>query len=347
MDFGDILDKIGGGEGALAGIGALAGGLGLLSGDQKNVGYQGKVPRYTAVRGRVPYESMEPSDRRPGQAGRRYFTDTFYAAPEEGAGLPTLTQANQQVADQTHAIMGKQQYTAPTYERAAPPAQASTGMEQGDALALTMLLKYLAENQGTDSADTNSGETPSGDGAPAPTPGVDNTGDLVAGYGATPTPTSTSKVTARNVSTPVWHYNASGELVRAVPEGPIYQVDAGGGHTDSFVSEEAAKARAEELYGSNYAAGGLATLPNANGYYLGGMTDGMADAVPASIDGKQEAALSDGEFVVPADVVSHLGNGNSNAGAKQLFDMMDRVRQARTGNKQQGKQVRPDKMLPV
>jgi hypothetical protein len=42
----------------------------------------------------------------------------------------------------------------------------------------------------------------------------------------------------------------------------------------------------------------------------------MADKVPATIDGTQEARLSDGEFVIPADVVSHLGNGNSNAGAK-------------------------------
>lgn len=346
MDFGDILDKIGGGEGALAGIGALAGGLGLLDGDQKNVGYQGKVPRYTAVRGRVPYESMDPAGRRPGQAGRRYFTDTFYAAPEEGAGLPTLSQAKQQVEDQTQAILNKEQYTPPEYEKA-PTAQSSPGPSQGEKFGLAMLLKWLGEQKSAGSGTT----PPSGGPSPAPsngpTPGVDNTGKLVAGYGDVPDVGPPSKLTSKTSSTPVWHYNASGELVREVPKGRLYQVDVGGGHMDSFVSEEAAKARAEELYGSNYATGGLATLPKSNGYYLGGMTDGMADKVPASIDGEQEAALSDGEFVVPADVVSHLGNGNSNAGAKQLFDMMDRIRQARTGNKQQGKQIRPDKILPV
>ena len=73
----------------------------------------------------------------------------------------------------------------------------------------------------------------------------------------------------------------------------------------------------------------------------------MADSVPANIDGQQEARLSDGEFVMPADIVSHLGNGNSNAGADVLYNMMDRVRQARTGTEQQGRQINPNKMLPV
>jgi hypothetical protein len=92
------------------------------------------------------------------------------------------------------------------------------------------------------------------------------------------------------------------------------------------------------------AAGGLASMTK--GYYLGGKTDGMADEVPANIDGVQEARLSDGEFVIPADVVSHLGNGNSDAGAQQLHGMMDNVRQARTGTTQQGKQIDPNKFMP-
>jgi len=93
------------------------------------------------------------------------------------------------------------------------------------------------------------------------------------------------------------------------------------------------------------AKGGIARFA-VGGRYLGGMTDGMADEVPASIDGKQPAALSDGEFVVPADVVSHLGNGNSNAGAKALHDMMANVRQDRTGNSEQGKEINATNYLP-
>ena len=80
--------------------------------------------------------------------------------------------------------------------------------------------------------------------------------------------------------------------------------------------------------------------------YLRGITDGMEDKINTSIDDKQPAKLSHGEFVIPADVVSHLGNGNSDAGAKKLYQMMDRLRQARTGTKQQGKQINPDKFMP-
>lgn len=84
----------------------------------------------------------------------------------------------------------------------------------------------------------------------------------------------------------------------------------------------------------------------AHGRYLQGSTDGMADEIPSSIDGKQKAALSHGEFVVPADVVSHLGNGNSDAGAKKLYEMMARVRKARTGNSEQGKKINPNQFMP-
>ena len=95
---------------------------------------------------------------------------------------------------------------------------------------------------------------------------------------------------------------------------------------------------------SGMAAGGIAQV---DPRYFAGSSDGMADLVPANIDGQQEARLSDGEFVMPADIVSHLGNGNSNAGADVLYNMMDRVRQARTGTEQQGRQINPNKMLPV
>lgn len=94
-----------------------------------------------------------------------------------------------------------------------------------------------------------------------------------------------------------------------------------------------------------YSHGGITTL--AKGRYLGGATDGMADKIPAQIDGKQEAKLSHGEFVIPADVVGHLGNGNSEAGAQRLYEMMDRIRKARTGTARQGKQINPNKFLPT
>jgi len=92
------------------------------------------------------------------------------------------------------------------------------------------------------------------------------------------------------------------------------------------------------MYG--LAAGGM--LPPR---FLSGGGDGMSDSIKANINGRQEARLADGEFVIPADVVSHLGNGSSKAGAKQLYSMMDKVRQARVGTKKQGKQINPRKYL--
>jgi len=97
-------------------------------------------------------------------------------------------------------------------------------------------------------------------------------------------------------------------------------------------------------YAPSYAEGGIARL--AKGRYLDGESDGMADEVRANIDGRQEARLSDGEYVIPADVVSHLGNGNSSAGAKVLDDMLSRVRKKRTGNEKQGKEIDPRTVMP-
>jgi hypothetical protein len=123
------------------------------------------------------------------------------------------------------------------------------------------------------------------------------------------------------------------------------------------------------LFGLGYAAGGMPNLalsrlsqPAFNEGAVGGIQqfaaggqprflsgggDGMSDSIKASINGAQEARLADGEFVIPADVVSHLGNGSSKAGAKQLYSMMDKIRKARTGRKSQGKQINPRKYLPA
>jgi len=82
-----------------------------------------------------------------------------------------------------------------------------------------------------------------------------------------------------------------------------------------------------------------------NGFYLGGITDGMADEVNATVDGEEDVMLSDGEFVIPADVVGHIGNGNSNAGAEKLEETMGKIRMARTGTSEQGKEINPDNYL--
>ena len=94
--------------------------------------------------------------------------------------------------------------------------------------------------------------------------------------------------------------------------------------------------------------GGISSLGSYSdgGRMLKGPGDGMSDDIPASIAGSQPARLANEEFVIPADVVSHLGNGSSEAGAKVLYAMMERVRKARTGNPKQGKQIHAAKFMP-
>jgi len=99
------------------------------------------------------------------------------------------------------------------------------------------------------------------------------------------------------------------------------------------------------------AGGGLASLnafkSGGNPRFLKGGGDGMSDDIPATIGGRQKARLSDGEFVIPADVVSHLGNGSSRAGAKKLYKMMDNIRRARTGKRRQAPEVSADRYMPA
>ena len=97
------------------------------------------------------------------------------------------------------------------------------------------------------------------------------------------------------------------------------------------------------------AKGGIADLGGYSdgGRMLKGPGDGMSDSIPASIGNRQPARLADGEFVVPADVVSHLGNGSTDAGARKLYSMMDKIRKARTGKKKQAPAVNTGRFMPA
>ena len=137
--------------------------------------------------------------------------------------------------------------------------------------------------------------------------------------------------------------------------------------TASLNAFEAAKKRMSKINKAanmpkNYAAQmpqvrGLGEIAVAQGGSIGGYSDGgrmlkgpgdgMSDSIPATIGKRQPARLADGEFVVPADVVSHLGNGSTDAGARKLYSMMDKVRTARTGKKKQAPAVKTDKFMPA
>ena len=99
--------------------------------------------------------------------------------------------------------------------------------------------------------------------------------------------------------------------------------------------------------GMTYMEAGGTTGPTGEPRMVSGTGDGMSDSVPATIEGVQEARLANDEFVIPADVVADIGNGSSSAGAKKLYDMMDRIRKARHGTTEQPPEIRSEQYMPA
>jgi hypothetical protein len=132
---------------------------------------------------------------------------------------------------------------------------------------------------------------------------------------------------------------------------PVYTRMADGGPVSQM------SARNEQLTllangGQQFAEGGITDLGGYSdgGRMLRGPGDGVSDSIPATINGKQPARLADGEFVVPARIVSELGNGSSEAGARKLYAMMDRIQKARAktvGKDKVAKDSKAEKMLPA
>jgi hypothetical protein len=150
--------------------------------------------------------------------------------------------------------------------------------------------------------------------------------------------------------------------VKTLGEGPVVKMTVTDAHTyiaDGLVSHNKARGgmvRRMALGGLGaLAAGGATSQYNLGGYSDGGRLlrgpgDGVSDSIPATIGNKQPARLADGEFVVPARIVSELGNGSTEAGARKLYAMMDRVQKARrktTGKRRVATNTRSDKYLPA
>lgn len=235
----------------LAALGTAFGAIKALSGSDSG-GYNVPVPKMDAVRQQIAYTD---TNRRPGEAGRQYFTDPRFVKQGDAASLAAAQKASE--AQAQGILAAAPNYTAPanTYDT-------------------TMKMPWNPEPVKT---GTTTGAT------------TGTTGTAPVGLAAIPTQ--------------------------------------------------------EQLMDPNFKIG-MASGGIASARYLQGGTDGMADKIPANIDGEQPAALSHGEFVIPADVVSHLGNGNSEAGADKLYQMMARIRKARTGNEKQGKKINADKFMP-
>jgi hypothetical protein len=415
LDFSNIAKDLGA-AGAIYGILNPNDSSGLASffgtgGQQQPVGYTGGIPNYTATRELAPnafastYTTPdgEVAPRRPGMAGRRYFTDTQFT---QSTDEPFMGVTKEQIAAQNQAAIDDQAFfesilgnveTESAAARAAEQANTDTTgtattdtTGAGDTLTLNAAdgttsttgsgmgpigtAEQIANNPAaTTTLTVDDSQTPrqryteildtqvdaSQDGldedeqkliAAAITKGGFGIDEIATRYGAQPidvvegllrgefqTPEQVAAMyptldEPMLIATLLDQGKTTPEEVAAYyKDHPVY-----GGITPEQVVQEF-RARGGER---EFAQGG-----NVNGYYLGGPTDGMADQIPATINNMQPAALSDGEFVIPADVVSHLGNGNSDSGAKNLYSMMDRIRQDRTGTTKQGRQIDPNKYL--
>jgi len=338
----------------LSAIGGLGGGilgaLGAFNPNTKRSGYQGSIPKYEAVRNMVTAPPTREQGYRPGQGGVNYGGDVTYK-PIAGSSSGAPSSGSSGGGGSTLGNIAK---------------------VAGGAGLAALLANYLNKSGGAAGigggiSNILSGMTggarpgtPTGGARPGtPAGGGGSRGMGGSGGGSGPN---------GELTTPGGDYAGGDEF-----DGIDDQIRANENDLASpGLSEEDIQAELDRIYGEmpNYYDEPNPYMPTYDEFpsyyypedfdytdysfakggavprYLQGETDGMADKIPARIGQDQPAALSHGELVVPADVVSHLGNGNSDAGAKKLYQMMDKIRQARTGTKQQGKKINPDKFMP-
>jgi hypothetical protein len=305
--------------------GGLAGGLGAFSRGTQKVGYQGGIPKYTAERNMV---TAPPAGSRPGAGGVNYGGDVNYVrqpgSPSTSSGGGGGGGGGGFDLGNVAKVAGGAGLAALLGNYLSKPGNASN--------AVNSISNLFKGNNPFAKATTDFKSKRIGDGrstTPAGEPdeftGIDAQirANLASQF---PDQLSEAEIQA--------------EFDRLRSEIPDYEMP-------TFEEPAYTELPSYDDYpyfgeggGFEYAKGG--SVPR----YLQGETDGMADKIPARIGQDQPAALSHGEFVVPADVVSHLGNGNSDAGAKKLYSMMDKIRQARTGTKKQGKKINPDSFMP-
>jgi len=339
------------------------------------------VPNAFAQTYTTPTGEIAP--RRPGSVGRRYFTDTQFtqdtATPFMGITAEQIAAQNQAAQDERDLFESLLSGAATQREKAAAAEQATTdttgtattdttgtattdttgtdnipdevdqgGITQTPREFYTSILNQIDASDGLDEGEQFAIADSIIEGAF----GID---EIATRYGAQPVDViegllrggfqTPEQIAGLYNKAGVEDFNEPKLIAVLLDQGKTTPEEVAAYYKDhpvyGGITPEQVEAAFKDLGGTReFAQGG-----NVNGYYLGGPTDGMADQIPATINNMQPAALSDGEFVIPADVVSHLGNGNSDAGAQNLYGMMERVRRDRTGNPKQGKQIDPNKYL--
>ena len=339
------LSETGMGLAALLGFGG--GAAGAFDPTINPTGYQGSIPNYTAVRKRVP-NTFDP-DRRPGSGGRRYFTDATYVDMDADTAQADLDSAIKAAGTQADALAFSNR--ARQKEMAGEPVPVDTTKSKMYPTDEEPLIQPSFAAVPTARSVLSQNMSPSEEISPFTSPY-----QYIEDDPTHPLNIATPYKQGRKVNK---GYSEGGiveiiEMLRSAPELLSYlgaTIGLGGlgsyGINRGMNAYREAEAEKIRRMGKGKREGGIAELGTRKQRYLDGETDGMADKVPATIDNKDPAALSDGEYVIPADVVSHLGNGNSDAGAKVLDEMLSRVRKARTGETKQAPEINPKEFLPA
>lgn len=255
----------------LAGLGTAATALyGLMGGNKVETGgYNKPIPQLTATRAQVPY-AADPN-RRPGEAGRKYFTDTQYTAPADAATAQTAaTSQAQGIAAATPAMAARVNPYVGQYKPAWNPTAPAAQVTSAPASGVTNLL---------------------------PVPKAEEFKPMAAGG------------------------LAAGGFV--VPADVVAHL--GNGSSSSGLALLAEKLNAKPIKGDG---------------------DGMSDSIPTHIDGKEKALVANDEAYIDPEMVKRIGGGDTKAGSEKLYAMMEKIRKARTGNPEQGKQIDAEKFMP-
>jgi hypothetical protein len=307
--------------GQLAGLGGIGALLNKMLGGSANggyAGYQGGIPKYTAQRSQyalpVVPQTAQNQARVTDEGIKSVFGQEGYTPDRAARAMYKYGLSPERVANVMNIPVAQVQQQ---YHQALGPNQSLLGG------------MYGAYNEKTHPArGTNTGST--GMDYPYRRPG---SGGITYFSPMQYIPASTTTNTATNTAanTAVVTPPTTTAVMPPVTgvEDTSYKVAAGGGL----------------MYGS----GGIASLGSYSdgGQLLRGPGDGVSDSIPANIGGHQPARLADGEFVVPARIVSELGNGSTEAGARKLYAMMDRIKATRAKAKNIAANTKADKHLPA
>jgi hypothetical protein len=296
----------------LGGIGALINKM-MGGGNTGPSGYQGSIPKYTGYREQYPIPpSGSQSAIKPPEFERPNYDAMakMGGSPQRLAGIGALSSSMAQ----------------PSYQTPASPAPRRPG---SGGVTYFSPMQYLK---------------------PGESPAVTNIQPSVQPYNTANTPALARDPIPSWMSSPAVQKAITSQAAvtgnNGEDGGPISSSLGRLSPADAAFMEKMNGATADQI---QFASGGITTLGSYSdgGQLLRGPGDGVSDDIPATIGNKQPARLADGEFVIPARIVSELGNGSTDAGARKLYAMMDRIKKTRAKAKNIAANTKADKHLPV